>query len=39
MEFLDDKEGFQFSSEEIRKLIIEKETKCILAPFCIKGKY
>ncbi|AAC62793.1 T2L5.5 gene product [Arabidopsis thaliana] len=38
MEFLDNKEGFQFQSEEISKLIIEEETKCILAPFCIKGK-
>jgi len=38
MEFLDDKEGFQFPSEEICKLIIEEETKCILAPFYIKEK-
>jgi len=38
MEFLDFKEGFQFPSEEICKLIIEEDTKCILAPFCIKGK-
>ena len=38
MEFLDNKEGFQFQSEEISKLIIEEETKCVSVPFCIKGK-
>jgi len=38
MEFVDDKEGFQFPSEEICNLIIEEDIKCIMALLCIKGK-
>jgi len=37
MEFVDDKEGFQFPSEEICNLIIEEDIKCIIALLCIKG--
>jgi len=33
--FVDDKEEFQFLSEEIRNLIIEENTKCIITPLCI----
>lgn len=37
-EFVDAKDDFQFSSEEISKLEIGSKTNYIYAPMCLKGK-